>query len=171
MKDLILQMLQLGKNFFNETIIFFSFIFGFILDQIGYPKEIVIVIVVLSIADVLSKWYSVTVINSGRFNLTNLYITWLKDRKLTSEKFRVGITAKVFFYGILLYVAHRLVFCSEIIGGEFISAVIYTSLFLTEVISILENMTICGFYSFEPFLNFFRKKQNEVLEVDDDDDK
>ena len=169
MKDLVLQIFQLTKHFFNETIMFLSVVFSFILTQIGYPKEIVIVITVLCIVDVLSKWYSVTVINKNCFSLIGFLQTWFIDRKLSSEKFRIGSTAKIFFYGFLLYLAHRLTLCTDdLIFSNLFSNVIYTSLFLTEAISIIENLTNCGVSQLKPFINFFKKKQNEILDIDND---
>ena len=169
MKDLVLQIFQLTKHFFNETILFLSVVFSFILSQIGYPKEIVIVITVLCVVDIFSKWYSVTVINKGKFTFIGFLLTWFKDRKLSSEKLRIGTTAKVFFYGFLLYVAFKLTLCTEdVIFANFISNVIYTSLFLTELISVGENLILCGQVQLKPFTNFFKKKQNEILDIDND---
>lgn len=163
------QLITSGKHFFDSSILFLGTILGSLLAQIGYPKQIVLIILFLCVADILTKWFSVTTINCGRFSLYNMYKTWILDRKLSSEKFRIGTTAKFTLYLILLYPAHQLMYCeNEVIGFSLISSVIYTIILLIELSSIIENFNDAGYTRLNGLLKWLRGKENDLLEIDND---
>jgi hypothetical protein len=164
LKEILSPLFNLCQSFINSTVWIISSIIGVFLSAIGYPREIVLFILILALIDIITKLYALTVINVGYFSCKNFFKTWLRDRKISSLEMKSGIFAKVCIYGTLLYAANSLIICqNDLWYAVAISNTIYTALVLLELSSILENFSDCGYKNFDILLKFFRKKQEEVL--------
>lgn len=138
-----------------------SLIVGTLGTALGYPKQVLIVILIAIILDTLTKWYSIVTVNYKQFTLPNFFKAW-KDKNLTSRALKNGVGSKTIMYLPVLYLAHQASILPQIIGGVTMSNVLYTIILLIEGISIIENFIDCGYTGLTPILNFFKKKQEEV---------
>lgn len=60
--ELYQQWIDFIIRFFDKGILLVSFILGLFLNQIGYPKQIIAFIVVLTIIDIITKHLSIVVL-------------------------------------------------------------------------------------------------------------
>lgn len=155
---------------FNKVLLFFSFVIGLLLSNIGYPKEILIFILTLIVIDLLTKQYAMTKVRFNDFTLENYIKAW-KCRVLTSRELKNGLCVKAFLYFPVLYIAHNASILPQIIYGETMSNIIYTLLILVECSSIIENFILAGYDVFKPILKFIKKKENELIDCDDKSNK
>lgn len=146
----------------DKTIIFMSVILGIFLSAIGYPKSILAFIVTLVIADTIIKLFAITKQHYKKLTFNNFIIACFTN-KISSKNMKNGLGVKAFFYLIFLYIAHQVSIIPEIIGGEYVSNVIYSLLFVIEGKSILENLIDYGFKQLKPLLKYFKTKENEIL--------
>jgi hypothetical protein len=164
LKELLEPIINLGLSLYNSTLWIASCIIGVLLSAIGYPKEVVLFILILTFIDIITKLYSLTIINSCCFSFYNFFKTWLKDRIISSNDMKNGIFAKCCIYGVFLFSANYLVICQNNVWYAIaISNTIYTAMILLELSSVLENFSDCGYKKFDPFLDFFKRKQKEIL--------
>lgn len=147
---------------FNRSVLIISMIVGVILTAIGYPKGVLAFIITLVVIDTLTKHCSIVIQNYGRITLKNI-LTACFTNKISSKYMKSGLGVKAFFYLIFLYMAHQVSIYPEIIGGSYISNVLYSILFVIEGKSITENLIDCGYKGFEPILKFFDNKENELI--------
>jgi len=110
----------------------------------------------------LTKHYSITVINYRKFNLQNYIRAW-QEKNLTSRAMKIGVGMKSILYLPLFYIAHQTSIIPEIIYGQTISSVLYSLLVIIESISVIENLVDCGHTKLIPFLSFFKKKEEEII--------
>ncbi len=147
---------------FNKTILFLGVIFGLILTAIGYPKSVLAFIVTLVVIDTLTKFGAITKEHYKNITLKNFLCACFTN-KISSKNMKNGLGVKSFFYLIFLYMAHQAGIHVEIIGGEYISNVLYSLLFIIESKSITENLRDCGYNGLNSLLKFFDNKENELI--------
>lgn len=166
MKNLVIaQVTDFFGSVCNYIIWLFSVLLGALLTALGYPKEVLVFIVVLIIVDILTKHYSLVRAKYNTFTLRKYFTAW-KERVLTSRGMKNGIGVKVILYTPVLYIAHKASVLPEIMYGQTISSVLYSFLIIIEVVSILENYVDAGHTNLIPFLKFFKKKQLELFGED-----
>ena len=148
--------------FYNKTLWLLSFLFGAILTAIGYPKDIVVFIVILVVIDTITKQCAIVKKHYGKINFINFLKACITNR-ISSKSMKIGLGVKIFFYLIFLYIAHQVGFMSEIIGQKIISNTFYSLLFLIETKSIGENLLECGYNKIKPLLDFLNIKEDEII--------
>jgi len=163
--EIYLQALDIITRFFDKGILILSFIFGVFLSQIGYPKEIVVFILVLSIVDILTKHISIVITNYSSLNFSNYFKAW-QEKKLTSRQLKNGISVKVILYAILMYISNQLCVVDGILFGKEISGVIYSAIVFVEVSSVLENGIAMGGSGLIPVRDFIKNKYKQILGLD-----
>ena len=151
-------------RFFDKGILLLSFIFGIFLGAIGYPKEVIAFITILTIIDILTKHLSIVVENYGSLSFSN-YITAWKERILTSRQLKNGVCVKTIMYGCLLYISNQLGIIDGILFGKEISGVLYSAIVLVEISSVLENLIAMGNKSLSPILDFVKDKQKQLFKI------
>jgi len=149
-------------RFFDKGILLLSFIFGIFLGAIGYPKQIIIFIAVLTLIDVLTKHLSLVIVNYGCLSFSNYTKAW-KEKVLTSRQLKNGICVKTIMYSCLLYISNQLCIIDGIIFGKEISGILYSAIALVEISSVLENGIAMGNSSFIPMLDFIKNKQKQLF--------
>lgn len=149
-------------RFFDKGILLLSFIFGIFLSQIGYPKQIIVFIVALTLIDIVSKHLSIVIVNYKSLSFSNYIKAWC-ERVLTSRQLKNGICIKTIMYACLLYISHQLGIIDGILFGKEISYILYNAIILVEISSILENFIDCGFKSLIPLLSFIKGKQKQLF--------
>ncbi len=162
----------------NKTLWFLSLFFGFILTlikhifteifpttlvAIGFPKDIVIFIVVLVVIDTITKQCAIVKKYYGKINIKNFLKACVTNR-ISSKSMKIGLGVKVSFYLIFLYIAHQVSIIPEIIGRQIISNTFYSLLFLIETKSISENILECGYKNIKPLLKFLNIKEDEIIQ-------
>lgn len=147
---------------FNKTIWLLSFLFGIVLTAIGYPKDIVVFIVMLVIIDTITKQCAIIKKHYGKINFKNFLKACITN-KISSKLMKTGLGVKVSFYLIFLYIAHQIRFMPEIIGNVLISNTFYSLLVIIETKSISENFLLCGYKKIKPLLNFLNIKEEEII--------
>jgi hypothetical protein len=170
LRELFTQALAILQVFFSKSVIILSSILGVFLSLIGYPKQIILVIVILVVVDLITKHYSLVKINYQEFTLHTYILAW-KQRVLKSRLMKNHICVKTFLYSIVFFVANQCEVIPQIIGGSAIASILYTGLLLTEASSIFENFVEAGNTEMLPFLKFFKKKTEEVFNEEKDDSK
>lgn len=148
---------------FTKGGLFLSTLLTIFLSAIGYPKQIIFFIIALMIADIITRWYAIVKNKYERFTINIFFKAW-KNGVLNSHKLKEGFFVKIFFYAILLIIAHQTSVLPEVTFGDLISNFIYSMVIILDCISVLENMTSAGFSKFKPILNFFKKKKDELIE-------
>lgn len=169
-KEIFEQAQEILQVLLSKTIIVVSAIIGGFLSAIGYPKEVVLVILTLVIIDLATKHFSIVVIHYGEFTMRNYWRAW-KDRHLKSRIMKNHICVKTILYSPLLYIAHKCTIMPEVLIGGAISSILYTGLLLTECQSIMENFIEAGYTDMIPFYGIFKKKKNEILGENTEDKK
>lgn len=147
---------------FNKMIIILSMLGSIFLNIIGFPKEIIVFIFVLSVIDIISKHLSEVIFTYGSLTWGNYFKAWT-DKVLTSRQLKNGITIKLILYSIALYIANQLLTIDGILFGKEISGVIYSALVFVELASILENGIHGGYTGLTPWLNFIKNKQKQLF--------
>lgn len=147
---------------FNKTIWLLSFLFGIVLTAIGYPKDIVIFIVMLVIIDTITKQCAIIKKYYGKINFKNFLKACITN-KISSKPMKTGLGIKVSFYLIFLYIAHQIRCMPEIIGNILISNTLYSLLVIIETKSISENSLECGYKRIQPLLDFLNIKEEEIV--------
>jgi hypothetical protein len=132
------------------------------LTAIGFPKQIIYFIIMLIVADVLTRWYAIVRKKYGNFNLKLFYKAWV-EKDINSNKLKSGIFAKIFFYAILLIIAHQTTIVPELAFGKIISNFVYSVIVILDCISIVENMIDSGYSKFKPMLQFLKNKLKELI--------
>ena len=160
--EIYLQGVDIAHRFFDKTIIFLSLIFGSFLGAIGYPKEIIVFILILSIIDIISKHLSEVIYKYKELTWSNYWLAW-KEKILTSRELKNGVCVKLIMYSIALYVANQLCIINGILFGKEISGVIYSALVFVEISSILENVIHGGCTSLIPLRDYVRNKQKQIF--------
>lgn len=140
-----------------------SFILTTFLALIGYPKQVIYFIMTLIVVDVITRWMSEVYKEYGAFSFSLFIKSW-EDKILTSKKLKNGLFIKIFFYAIILLMAHQCSVVEEIYFGAAISNFLYSILIILDCISIIENMIDCGFSKFKLILKFFNRKKDELIE-------
>jgi len=164
MSEVISHLLGFLKILKNEMVWLVSLILTTFLSAIGYPKEIIVFIFVLVIADVISRMMAEVYKKYKTISLYYFVISWKgEDKTLSSKKLKYGLFAKIFFYGVFLYVANQTSIIPEVICGQAISTFLYSMIVVIEFSSILENSIDLGFKRFKPILQFFNKKRDELV--------
>lgn len=147
---------------FEKGGLIFSFLLTSFLAAIGFPKQVIIFIIVLVILDILSRWVAEVIKAYGKFDFLLFLKAW-KHKKLNSKKLKRGLFLKVFFYSILLYIAHQCSICNELIFNNLISNFLYSILIVLDCISICENATDAGFDNINPIHKYLIKKKDDLL--------
>lgn len=150
------------KLFFNRTLWIVSILLGTCLSAIGYPKQVLVFIMTLSVMDIVTKHYSIVTLNYGYFSIGNYFRAW-RDKNLTSRAMKTGLGIKVMLYSFVLYVAHQVSVLPEIMYSGSISNTLYTMVMLIETISISENFVDCGYKGFALFLQFFKGRHAQIF--------
>jgi len=149
-------------RFFDKGILLLSIIGALFLSAIGFPKQIIVFIVALTIIDIISKHISIVIVNYGSLSFKNYFTGW-KEKVLTSRQLKNGIGVKTIMYASLLYISHQLGIVEGILFGQEISYVIYNSIILVEISSILENFIAMGNKSLIPVLGFIQNKYKQIF--------
>jgi len=142
--------------------IVFSFVLTAIITLIGFPKQVINFIIFLFVMDILTRWYTIVVVNYKYFTFKNFIQAW-KDKKLNSKSLKRGIFVKLFIYFIILVMAHQAGITNEFIFGQVVSNFLYSILIILDCISIFENLLESGFAGANPILQFFKNKKNEIV--------
>jgi hypothetical protein len=156
------QFVDIIVRFFDKGVLLLSLIFGAFLSIIGYPKQVIVFIVALTLIDIITKHISEVIFNYKLLNWHNYIKAW-QDRILTSRQLKNGICVKVILYSCILYIANQLGIIPEILFGSEISGILYSLLCFVEISSILENAIHSGRTELIPLYNFFKNKQKEVI--------
>ena len=164
------QALDVITRFFDKGILFLSIIGSLFLSAIGFPKQIIIFIVALTLIDLVSKHISIVIINYKSLSISNYIKSW-QEKVLTSRQLKNGIFVKTIMYACLLYISHQLGIIEGILFGKEISYIIYNSIILVEVSSILENGIDMGGTGLVPLLDFIKNKYKQILGLDKTDKK
>lgn len=167
-KQIFDKLINFLSEMFDKATVLISAILGFILSSIGYPKQVLVLIVGLIIFDTISKHYSIVVVNYGKFTIKNYFRAW-KERNLTSRGMKNGFGTKALFYLPMLFLAHQASIIPELIGGTAISMVLYSIIIVIEGRSILENYEDAGFSKFSSIKKFFEKKEKDILSLSDEE--
>ena len=149
-------------RFFDKGTLLLSFIFGIFLGAIGYPKQIIVFIAVLTLIDILTKHLSLVVINYGSLSFSNYTTAW-KEKVLTSRQLKNGVCVKTIMYSCLLYISNQLCIIDGIIFGKEISGILYSAIALVEISSVLENGIAMGNSNLTPMLEFIKNKQKQLF--------
>lgn len=166
MKDaVIMKIYSVWDYMIEKGGVVLSFILTLFLNAIGFPKNIIYFISFLVVADILTRFHSEVYKHYGEFTIKNFFKSW-RHQVLTSRRLKNGLFTKIFFYTILLYIAHQMSITSELYFGQFVSNFIYSSLVVLDCISILENMTESDF-SYASFIKKYFEKQRDKLMNDD----
>lgn len=147
---------------FNKAVLLPSVILGMILTAIGYPKSILMFITTLVVIDTITKVYAVVKKHYENVTLKN-FLYACSTNKISSKNMKNGLGVKAFFYLVVLYMAHQASIHAEIMGGEYISSVLYSLLFVIEGKSITENLRDCGYNGLNSILKFFDNKEDELV--------
>ena len=150
------------SRFFDKGILFLSFIFGVFLSAIGYPREIILFIVVLTIIDLVTKHLSIVVVNYGSLSFKNYKQGWI-DQKLTSRQLKNGLCLKTILYASLLYICNQLCIVDGILFGKEISGILYNAIILVEISSVLENFIDIGCMGLIPIRDYIKNKQKQLF--------
>lgn len=161
MHEIANKLYQVFNYLFVKGGIILSVVLTVFLTAIGFPKQVIYFIIALIIADIITRWFAIVYKKYGKFNLTNFYNAW-KSQILNSKKLKIGFFTKVFFYAILLVVAHQSSIVPELAFGKIISNFMYSMIIILDIISILENMIESGWSKLRGMLNFFNKKKDEL---------
>lgn len=147
---------------FDNTILLLSAILSIILSSIGYPKSILAFITTLVVIDTVVRVCAIVKRNYGNITLRNILYA-CSTNKISSKEMKNGLGVKAFFYLVVLYMAHQASIHAEIMGGEYISSVLYSLLFVIEGKSITENLRDCGYNGLNSILKFFDNKEDELV--------
>ena len=157
------QALIIMQSMLNKTLLVLSIVVSIFLGAIGYPKQVLVFILVLIIIDLITKQISLIIIKYGEFSIRNYIKGWTgKPAILTSRALKNGVCVKTILYSPVLYMAHQFTIIPQIIGADIISNTFYTLLILVEISSIFENFIASGFTFFVPFLKYIKNKEKEV---------
>jgi len=161
--EIIHQALIILQSMLNKTLLFLSVIISIFLGAIGYPKQVLIFILVLIVIDLITKQVSLIIVKYGEFSIRNYFKGWTdKPAILTSRALKNGICVKTILYSPVLYMAHQFTIIPQMIGGNIIANIFYTLLLLVEVSSIFENFIASGFTFFVPFLKHIKKFETRI---------
>ena len=142
--------------------ILLSFLITLFLSAIGYPKQVIVFVVVLMIADVVSRWVAEVVMAYDYFDLINFFKAW-RYKVLNSKKLKSGLYVKIFYYAIILFIAHQASITEELAFGQLISNFLYSILIVLDCISIMENATESHFEKAVPILCYMKRIKNKVF--------
>lgn len=170
MTEILNKLEQVWNQLILKGGIILSAILALFLTAIGFPKSVIYFILFLMIADILTRWFSIIYSKYGKFNLSNFYQAW-KEHILNSKKLKAGFFVKVFFYAILLVIAHQASIVPELAFGQVISNFMYSMIIILDAISVIENIIDCGFHQFSPLLKFFKNRKSEIIKPFDDNAK
>jgi hypothetical protein len=161
------QALIILQSMLNKTLICLSVIISVFLGAIGYPKQVLVFILVLIIIDLITKQISLVAIKYGEFTIRNYFKGWTeKPAILTSRALKNGVCVKTILYSPVLYMAHQFTIIPQMIGGNVIANIFYSLLLLVEISSIFENFIASGFTFFIPFLKYIKKRESEIFETE-----
>ena len=163
--EILHQALIILQAMLNKTLLFLSIVISIFFSAIGYPKEVIVFILVLVIIDLITKQSSLIITKYGQFTIHNYISGWIdKPAVLTSRALKNGICVKTILYSPVLYMAHQFTVIPQMICGNIIANTFYTLLILVEISSIFENFIASGFTFFIPFLKYAKKKQDDIFE-------
>lgn len=123
----------------------------------GDPNYLTLLIVILFISDFLTRLIAETKKAGGispKYVKKALELGYIK-----SKKFKEGLFVKVFFYTILMSVAHAAQMAEGLFIGDFIASTIYFAIVINDLISVLENMIEAGFSNWTWVLDKIKKKK------------
>jgi len=163
--EIYLQGVDIITRFFDKWILLLSIIWTMVLSAIGFPNQIIVFIVGLVIIDLISKHISIVIANYGSLTFKNYFNAW-GTRVLTSRQLKNGIGVKTIMYACLLYISNQLAIVDGILLGQEISYVIYNSIILVEISSILENFIIMGGKGLQPLSDYIKNKYRQILGID-----
>jgi len=158
------QALEVITRFFDKGILILSIIGSIFLSAIGFPKQIIFFIVALTLIDIVSKHISIVIVNYGSLSFANYTKAW-KEKILTSRQLKNGISVKTIMYASLMYIAHQLGIIEDIMFGKQISYIIYNSIVLVEISSVLENGIVMGGTWLIPIRDFIKNKYKQLFEI------
>ncbi len=157
------------KKLFQVDILFLisgvgAFLYKFLFPekQYLYGAGAVLVIMVLDLA---TKLYALSKQSGG---LKKAFI----EQKISSNSFYKGTRDKLLVFGILIIVggcAYRLTFISGV--GVWFTQLVYTLMFLRDLLSILENLRDAGVGGLRIFEKVVKKKMSEYVDEEDMDEK
>ena len=129
-----------------------------------FPHEIyvnpTIAVIVALFLDILSKYYSIVVINGGFRNS-------IKTRKLSSDKLWRGTIKKIVSVSIVLILSglsYRVSFVHEV--GIVFSGFVFSIIFWREAQSIIENLIDAGHEDLKWLLVKIKRKREEIEKSD-----
>lgn len=167
MKEELIE-LYLGMiEYFTKSIVYANPILVFITASISYllfPNDSYIspaigLMIALGL-DIISKYYSVSVLNGG-------FINSIKTKKLTSESLWSGSKKKLIsILTIMLLCGLAIRFTPifpQISAG--IAAIAYTIMLYRELQSVLENLIDAGHDDLKWFLFFIKKKKKDIMDA------
>lgn len=149
-------------RFLDKGIFLLSLIGSVFLSAIGFPKQIIVFIVALTIIDILTKHLSIVIVNYSSLSFSNYFKAW-KDKVLTSRQLKNGIAVKTILYSSILYIANQLGIIDGILFGKQISGILYSSIVFVEVSSVLENLIAMGGTGLIPLLDYVKHKQKQIF--------
>lgn len=94
----------------------------------------------------------------------------LAEKKISSRAFARGTFDKLLVFGIMMIIcgcAYRLTIISEI--AVWFTQLVYTLMFLRDLLSILENLRDAGVGGLRIFEKAVKKKMEEYVDVDEED--
>jgi len=159
------QILDIVTKFFDKGILLLSIISSIFLSAIGFPKQVIVFIVALTLIDIFTKHISIVIVKYGSLSLSNYCTAW-KEKVLTSRQLKNGISVKTILYASLLYIAHQLGVIDGILFGKEISGILYSSIVLVELSSVLENGIAMGGTWLVPVLDLVKNKFKQLFGLD-----
>lgn len=143
-----------------------SFLLSTFLTAIGYPSQAIIFIVSLIVIDILTRFHTEIYKHYGYFTIKLFFKGW-KEKVLTSRKLKNGLFTKIFFYSIILYIAHQTSIIEQLYFGQFISNFLLSSIIVLDLISIFENLSDSDVLQAKFIKQFLEKQRDKLMEKDD----
>lgn len=155
------------KKLFQVDLLFYISAVGALLYRFLFPEKQYLygagAVLVIMVLDLATKLFSLSRQGGGLRQS-------LADRKISSRAFAKGTFDKLLVFGIMLIVcgcAYRLTIISEI--AVWFTQLVYTLMFLRDLLSILENLRDAGVGGLRIFEKAVKKKMGEYVEVEEED--
>lgn len=160
MGEYLRKLFQVDILFFVSGIGAFFYKFFFPEKQYLYGAGAVLIIMVL---DLVTKLFGLSRQNGGIGQS-------LAQKKISSRAFAKGTFDKLLVFGIMLIVcgcAYRLTGISDI--AVWFTQLVYTLMFLRDLLSILENLRDAGVGGLNIFQKAVKEKMSEYVDVEEED--
>lgn len=158
----------LKKLFQNDTLFYISGVgslaYRFLFPEAQYLYSAVAVLIIM-VLDLATKLFSLSR-QAGGFKKS------LAEQKISSRALARGTTDKLLVFGIMLIIcgcAYRLTIISSI--AVWFTQLVYTLMFLRDLLSILENLRDAGVGGLSIFQQALEKKMGEYVDVDKEESK